>query len=117
MGMDALVKKVLRDIGIREERFSLQWASAAEAPRFVRLITEYTQQMQELGPLGEAEGLSKEEVQERISKGLDALSSQKVRVSFGNAAKAVRKDGIWTNEHISQIINTKMEKSLASLSE
>ncbi len=116
MGMDALVKKVLRDVGIKEERFSLQWASAAEAPRFVQLITDFTEQMKDLGPIGEAEGLSKEEVQERIQKALDAVSSQKVRVGFGNASKAVRKDGIWTNEHISGIINKKMEKSLASLS-
>ncbi len=116
MGMDALVKKVLRDIGIKEERFSLQWASAAEAPLFVKLITDFTENMKELGPIGEAEGLSKEEVQERIQAALDAVSSQKVRISFGNASKAVRKDGIWTAEHIGGIINTKMEKSLASLS-
>jgi len=116
MGMDALVRKVLKDVGIREERFSLQWASAAEAPRFVQLITDFTKQMKELGPIGEAEGLSKEEVQERIQKGLDAVSSRKVRIGFGNASKAVRKDGIWTVDHIDNIINTKMEKSLAVLS-
>jgi len=116
MGVDALVKKVLRDIGIKEERYSLQWASAAEAPRFVQLITQFTEEMKELGPIGEAEGLSKEEVQKSLQKALDALSSQKVRIGFGNASKAVRKDGIWTNEHISGIVNKKMEKSLASLS-
>ncbi len=116
MGMDALVKKVLRDVGIKEERFSLQWASAAEAPLFVKHITEFTENMKDLGPIGQAEGLSKEEVRERIQTALDAVSSQKVRISFGNASKAVRKDGIWTTEHISGIINTKMEKSLASLS-
>ena len=114
--MDALVQKVLRDVGINEERFSLQWASAAEATLFVKHITNFTETMRDLGPIGEAEGLSKEEVQERIQIALDAVSSQKVRISFGNASKAVRKDGIWTAEHINDIINTKMEKSLASLS-
>jgi len=117
MGVDALVKKVLRDVGIKEERFSLQWASAAEAPLFVKHITGFTETMRELGPIGEAEGLTKVEVQERIKKALDLVSSQKVRISFGNATKAVRKDAIWTVEHINGIINTKMEKSLASLSE
>ena len=78
--------------------------------------TDFTQTMKDLGPIGEAEGLSKEEVKERIQKALDVVSSQKVRIGFGNASKAVRKDGIWTNEHISGIINKKMEKSLASLS-
>ncbi|GAB4341570.1 MAG: hypothetical protein Kow0089_16010 [Desulfobulbaceae bacterium] len=112
MGMKALVHRVLKEIGIREERFSLQWASAAEAPRFVNLITEFTQQMRELGPLGKAEGLSPEELQERLRKGLEVVSAQTVRVSFGNATKAVRKDGIWTHEHIGEVINTKMAKSL-----
>lgn len=112
MGMDSLVRKVLEDIGIRKERFSLQWASAAEAPRFVQLITEFTQQMKELGPLGEAEGLSKEELQERLQKGMEAVSSQKVRISFGNATKAVRKEGIWTKEHIDEVISARMTKSL-----
>lgn len=112
MGMNALVHRVLKEIGIREERFSLQWASAAEAPRFVRLITDFTRQMQELGPIGKAEGLSREELQERLARGLEVVSDQKVRVSFGNAAKAVRKDAVWTHEHIGEIINTKMEKTL-----
>jgi hypothetical protein len=112
MGMKALVHRVLKEIGIREERFGLQWASAAEAPRFVRLITDFTRRMQELGPLGQAEGLSRDELKKRLQKGLDIVSSQAVRVSFGNAAKAVRKDGIWTDEHIGEVINTKMAKSL-----
>ena len=112
MGVDALVRKVLEDVGIRKERYDLQWASAAEAPRFVRLITEFTEQMRELGPLGEAEGMSKEEIKDRLQKALDVVSDQKVRVSFGNAAKAVRKDAIWTPEHIDEVVTSKMAKTL-----
>ncbi len=112
MGMDALVRKVLSDIGIRPERFSLQWASAAEAPRFVNLITDFTREMKDLGPLGEAEGLSKEELRERLEKGLEVVSNQRVRISFGNATKAVRKDGIWTKEHIDELMIKKTTKAL-----
>ena len=112
MGVNALVQRVMKEIGIREERFSLKWASAAEAPRFVELITSFTQQIKELGPLGKAEGLSRDELKERLAKGLEVVSDQKVRVSFGNATKAVRQDGIWTHEHIGEIVNSKMEKTL-----
>jgi hypothetical protein len=115
MGMNALIHKVLKEIGIREERFSLQWASAAEAPRFVQLITDFTRQMKELGPLGEAEGIDRDELRERLEKGLSVVSDQKVRVSFGNATKAVRKDGIWTPEHIGEVITTKMEKTMSKV--
>ena len=112
MGVDALVRQVLRDVGLREERFSLRWASAAEAPLFVRLITDFTEEMRELGPLGQAEGLSQGEVKERLQTALDAVSSRKVRISFGNAAKAVRKDGNFTRDNIDAIVAAKMEKSL-----
>jgi len=85
------------------------------APRFVQLITKFTAQIKELGPIGEAEGLSKKELKIRIDKALAAVSDQKVRIAFGNATKAVRKDAIWTNEHIGEIVNEKMEKSLTPL--
>jgi len=112
MGADALVRKVLEEVGIRRERYDLEWASAAEAPRFVELITKFTLKMKELGPLGEAEGLSPDEVKERLKKALAAVSNQRVRISFGNATKAVRKDGVWTRDHIDEIISTKTAKSL-----
>ncbi len=112
MGDDALVRKVLEEVGIRPERYDLEWASAAEAPRFVELITRFTERMKELGPLGEPEGLSPDELKERLEKALDVVSSQKIRISFGNATKAVRKDAVWTREHIDEVITTKMAKSL-----
>jgi hypothetical protein len=112
MGAESLVHRVLDEIGIRKERYDLEWASAAEAPRFVQLITEFTERMKELGPLGQAEGLSQAELKERLQKGLDFVSSQKTRISFGNASKAVRKDKDWSREHISQVMNTKMAKTL-----
>ncbi len=111
--MDALVRKVLKDVGINEERVSLQWASAAEASLYVSHITEFTQKMKELGPLGETEGIEPDDLKARLEKALAAVSSQKVRISYGNAAKAVRKDGIWTKEHIDEIVETKTAKSLA----
>ena len=114
MGVDALVKKVLREIGVDERRYNLQWASAAEAPRFVKLITEFTAQVRELGPLGHAEGIPQEELMARINKALEAVQSRKVRTGFGTATKAMRKDNILDKEKIIETVEAKMEKSLAS---
>lgn len=111
MGIDSLIRKVLEEVGIKKERYDLEWASAAEAPLFVRLITDFTRRMEELGPIGEAEGLSKEEVRERLEKALNFVSSQKTRISLGNASKAVRKDALWTMDHIDGVIHTKMSKT------
>lgn len=112
MGANSLIHRVLEEVGIRKERYDLQWASAAEAPRFVQLITDFTERMKELGPLGKAEGLSQDELASRLRKAFDFVSNQKTRISFGNAAKEIRKDAIWTTEHIDELINTKMAKTL-----
>jgi len=113
MGMNALIFNVLSEIGIKPERFSLQWASAAEAPRFVKLITEFTGKIKELGPLGHSEGIEPDELQARLEKGLAAVSSRKVRMVYGNTAKTIRKDAIFTQEYISGVIEEKLSKAIA----
>jgi hypothetical protein len=114
MGMNALVHKVLKGVGIKEERCSLQWASAAEAPRFVKLITEFTNKVKELGPLGEAEGIEPEEIKKRLDAALGAVSDRKVRMFFGNATKSIRKEGIFTQEYISGVIDEKLTKTVTA---
>ena len=113
MGMNTLVLKVLDKIGIKRERYSLQWASAAEAPRFVKLITDFTQQIKELGPLGEAEGIAPGELEERLALGLAAVSDRKLRMSFGTATKSIRKEANITQEFIDSVIDDKLSKAFA----
>jgi F420-non-reducing hydrogenase iron-sulfur subunit len=40
---------MLADFGIEEERFRLEWVSAAEGPRFAQVVREFTEQVQKLG--------------------------------------------------------------------
>ncbi|OGQ97229.1 MAG: hypothetical protein A2521_15745 [Deltaproteobacteria bacterium RIFOXYD12_FULL_57_12] len=110
--MDALVRKVLGEIGINPERFSLQWASAAEAPRFVKLITEFTARIKALGPLGQAEGIAPAELKKRLEKAMAVVSDRKVRMAFGTTTKAIRKDGVFTREAIMGAIENKLSKSV-----
>ena len=112
MGVNALVSNVLEGIGVNPERFSLQWASAAEAPRFVKLITEFTNKIKELGPLGQAEGIAPDEMKARLDKALEAVSSRKVRMVFGMTTKSIRKEGIFTPEYINAVIGEKLSKAI-----
>ena len=101
-------------MGIRPERFNLQWASAAEAPRFVKLITEFTKEMKELGPIGQIEGIAPDELKARIEKALALVSDKKLRVAFGNATKTIRKEGGCTQEFITGVIEDKLGKSISA---
>jgi F420-non-reducing hydrogenase iron-sulfur subunit len=47
----SLLKKVLAEMGIPEARIRMDWVSASEAEKFVRIIKEMVDKMKELGPL------------------------------------------------------------------
>lgn len=76
--------------GVKPQRFALDWASAAEAPLFVKLITRFTNQINELGPLGEAEGMAEEELNLRLSAARSAVTNVKLRLRFGRLAQELR---------------------------
>ena len=116
MGVNGLVRKVLEEVGLHPDRFNLKWASAAEAPRFVKLITEFTAKVKELGPLGAIEKLSPEEAAERAKKALEMVSDRKLRIGFGNLTKNLRQDvpGL-TDEMVAMAIDEKLTKTIASI--
>ena len=116
MGVNGLILKVLKEVGLDPRRYSLQWASAAEAPRFVKLITAFTNTVKDLGPLGQAEGLKPEEAQERAKKALELVSDRKLRMGFGNLSKELRKSvpGI-TDETITTAVDEKLTKTISSI--
>jgi len=46
-----VMKKMLEQFGIEDERVRLEWVSASEGDRFARIINEMTEQVRRLGPL------------------------------------------------------------------
>lgn len=74
----------------------LKWVSAAEAPRFVKLITEFTEKIKDLGKLGESEGIVEEDLKIRLLAAKTALEKPKLRMAFAKQAvklKEKRKKG------------------------
>jgi len=58
-----LLKKMLKQFGIEEERVRLEWVSASEGTRFAEVTDSFTQDIKNLGPssLGSLKQNSKEE--------------------------------------------------------
>ena len=56
LDMTNLCKKLLEQIGLNPERLRIEWVSASEGIRFAEIVTNFTKQLKELGPLGIAEG-------------------------------------------------------------
>ena len=47
-----LLQRMLKDMGIEEQRLRLEWISAAEGEKVKRVINEMTETITQLGPLG-----------------------------------------------------------------
>jgi F420-non-reducing hydrogenase iron-sulfur subunit len=45
-----LLKKMLAQLGIEDERVRLDWVSASEGDRFASIVDEMTEQIRQLGP-------------------------------------------------------------------
>ncbi len=41
---------ILEDISVDPRRFTIEWVSSAEAPRFAEVVTRFTKTIRELGP-------------------------------------------------------------------
>jgi len=57
-----LLKKMLKQLGIEEERVRLEWVSASEGAKFAEVTNNFTQTIKKLGPI--ALGSSKQNSQE-----------------------------------------------------
>ena len=101
-------------IGIDSDRFVLKWASAAEGPRFVKLITDFTAKIKAIGPLGESEGISKDELQIKLLAARSALEKVKLRTGLGNLTKGFRKEGDYSEQIIKDQVNEKLTKSIST---
>ncbi len=47
----SLLKKMMAQFGIEDERIRLDWVSASEGNRFKKIVNEMTEQIRVLGPL------------------------------------------------------------------
>ena len=112
--MEEFVRKILAKIGIDSDRFVLKWASAAEGPRFVKLITDFTAKIKSLGPLGDPEGADKDELQIKLLAARSALEKVKLRTGLGNLTKGFRKEGDYSDQIIKDKVNEKLTKSIGT---
>ncbi len=70
LGNMYLCKKLLSHIGLDPTRLRLEWIAASEGMRFAEVMSDFTEHLRELGPLGKGEGLEEHDVKRK----LDAVS-------------------------------------------
>ena len=57
LGNMYLCKKLMSHVGLDPGRLRLEWISAAEGARFAEIMSDFAEQLRDLGPLGQGEGI------------------------------------------------------------
>ena len=68
LSMVSLCKILLEYIGINPKRLRLEWVSAGEGIRFANIMNEFAKEIENLGPLGQSEGIDEKKLKEKIEK-------------------------------------------------
>ena len=111
----ALVQETLARLGVDRNRFLIDWASAAEGPNFVKIITAFTRQVSRLGPIGAAEEMDGNELRAGLARAAEAARGQKIRTGLINAAREMIKSGDFSPDAIVSLVAARCGKALDSL--
>ncbi|OQX06646.1 MAG: methyl-viologen-reducing hydrogenase subunit delta [Desulfobulbaceae bacterium A2] len=113
----ALVHETLARLGLRRERFLIDWASAAEGPNFVKIITRFTEEAAAMGPLGSSEGIDPDQLRQRLGQAAEAARGRKLRIGLINASKEMMNGADFSRKTIAELVADKCSKALGELLE
>lgn len=90
-----LTQKILHHAGILPERLAFRMMSSAEGAKFVSFVTEFQNQVRELGPMGSTENISKDELRIKLSAAKRAVEGKKVRWVVGKRQEFLEKGNLY----------------------
>jgi coenzyme F420-reducing hydrogenase delta subunit/Fe-S-cluster-containing hydrogenase component 2 len=68
LNMMHLAKRLIERAGLDPDRLRIEWISASEGARFAEVMNDFTEQLRELGPRGEAEGIDEKTLQASLEE-------------------------------------------------
>lgn len=95
-------------IGLKRERLKMEWVSSAEPAKLVEDIKDYMNKIKEIGPLGESEGLGRQDLSFYLDSALAVCQNMQVRTAYGNVAKELKKLKDFSLESINKKIEEKV---------
>lgn len=93
LSMMHLGKKLLESSGLNPDRLRLEWISASDGVRYAEVVTDFTNRLKELGPLGAGEGVDQKALKlklgaiKKLLPYIKLVEREKLRVRFDNKAK------------------------------
>lgn len=82
-------------MGINPGRLSLEWVSAAEAPRYVEIVTSFSARIRSLGPLGVSDSISGDELAFSLRAAKTLCQQEKLRWILGKKTEFTREGNVY----------------------
>ena len=106
LNMVLLLRKIMEHIGLNPERLKIEFMSGAEANLFVEGVNGFVKKVKELGPLGEGEGINRNELTSRLAE-MSKLVPYFKLVNQEKLASHLKTpeeyDGLFTSEEIDRL--------------
>ncbi|WP_246804870.1 hydrogenase iron-sulfur subunit [Desulfosarcina cetonica] len=72
-GMASIVKKLLEQIGLDQNRLRLEWVSAGEGIRFAEVMNDFSAKLKKMGPIGKSEGVPDDVLKRRLEAAMQMV--------------------------------------------
>ena len=106
LNMVLLLRRIMEHIGLNPERLKIEFMSGAEANLFVEAVNGFVKKVKELGPLGEGEGIDRNELKSRLAE-MSKLVPYFKMVNQEKLASRLKTpeeyDGLFTKEEIDKL--------------
>jgi coenzyme F420-reducing hydrogenase delta subunit len=90
-----MLKRLLALTGLELGRLRLEWVSASEGQRFAQIVTEFTNQIKELGPSPVSGKSPNLKVLENLQAAKNAASDFRLRVLVGRERELTEKNNVY----------------------
>lgn len=105
--------RILEKVGIATERLCLDWLTPEEGEKFAKLVNDFTIKVRELGPLGKAEGLSKDDIKARLSTALSMVEDTRMRWLVGKEWDLTKVENAYNEKLGQDEFDKLMDKNIA----
>jgi len=106
LNMVLLLRKIMEHVGLNPERLKIEFMSGAEANVFVETVNSFVKKVKALGPLGEGEGIKRNELKSRLAE-MSKLVPYFKMVNQEKLASRLKtpeeQDGLFTKEEIDRL--------------
>ena len=112
LSMVTLCRKLLAYIGIDPMRLRIEWVSAGEGIRFSQIMNEFSNQIEDLGPLGRSEGLDPDQLRRglerliRLVPYIKLAKREKLGLHDFALAEGEHYQSLYTDEEVGQLMET-----------